>query len=66
MIITYIDENSSYMDQIIKLGKINSSTLGFLPKEAYVQYARQKYIIVALNEQKKVVGYRITTKRSAL
>lgn len=41
-----IDEKSSYLEEVIKLGKENSATLGFFPKGAFLEYAVKKSIIV--------------------
>lgn len=45
-----IDHNSKYLSEVIALGDINKSTLGFFPKDAYIESASKKRIIVAIDE----------------
>jgi len=57
-----IEENSPYLSQVIKLGDANSKTLGFLPQEAFHNFAECKQILIALDEvavdeKDKVLGY---------
>lgn len=52
-----IDENSPHMAAVVKLGKINRTTLGFLPKGGYLDYAREKRVVVALDDGGNCVGY---------
>jgi len=45
-----IDHNSKYLDDVIVLGDINKSTLGFFPKDAYKESASKKWIIIAVDD----------------
>lgn len=57
-----------YIDQIQALGDKNSSTLGFMPAEAFKQFAKDGYIFYALQE-KMIVAYalfRIQKRKNAI
>src|ERR1700690_1195101 len=45
-----IDHNSKYLNDVVKLGDANKSTLGLFPKDAYREQASKKWIIVATDE----------------
>jgi predicted nucleic acid-binding protein len=45
-----IDHNSKYLSEVIALGDVNKSTLGFFPKDAYIESASKKRIIIAVDE----------------
>lgn len=45
------------MNEIINLGKKNSSTLGFLPKGAYQAHALEGKIIAAIDKGNILLGY---------
>lgn len=52
-----INEKSPYLEKVIKLGDLNSTTLGFFPKAAFFEFAAQRQILVAVNEKKDFLGY---------
>lgn len=45
-----IGSESQYLDEVKKLGRANSKTLGHLPKGAFDNYAKQEQILVAFDE----------------
>jgi|GEM_PF-5260078 len=55
--ITAIDEKSAHLQEVIDLGRANSSTLGFLPNGAFIKYAADKQLLVALGHSRQVLGY---------
>jgi predicted nucleic acid-binding protein/GNAT superfamily N-acetyltransferase len=61
----FIDHTDPLLEQVIDLGKRNSKTLGLMPRDAYIEQARKRCIVVAY-EGKKLIGYclfRITTTK---
>lgn len=52
-----IDLHSPYLKKVKYLGRLNSTTLGFLPEGAFDEHARRKQIIVALDETEECIGY---------
>ena len=52
-----IDNTSPYLNEVIRLADENSSTLGFLPKEAFLKHAADQRIFVAIDEFDNVLGY---------
>ncbi|MCD9019129.1 GNAT family N-acetyltransferase [Parachryseolinea silvisoli] len=56
MEIEFIDHQSEFLEQVITLGKRNSSTLGLMPRDAYIDHARKRSIVVA-HEERKLLGY---------
>ena len=52
----FIDQNSSYLKDVIDLGNKHSKTLGFLPEGGFVEHAKKKWIIVAVIDE-AVAGY---------
>jgi ribosomal protein S18 acetylase RimI-like enzyme/predicted nucleic acid-binding protein len=61
----FIDHTDPLLAQVMDLGKRNSKTLGLMPKDAYIEQARKRCIVVAF-EGKKLIGYclfRITTTK---
>ncbi len=50
MKISQIDHNSKYLNGVIALGDANKSTLGLFPKDAFVESASKKQIIVAIDD----------------
>lgn len=52
-----IDEISPYLQEVIELGSANANTLGFLPRGAFVKYAADNQILVALDKERKIIGY---------
>ncbi len=57
MKITTIDQKSPYLEEIISLSRSNAEILGFLPRGAFIKYATDNQIFVALNDDKEVLGY---------
>ncbi len=55
--IEVIDDKSPHLETVIHLGDANKDTLGFFPKGAFENKASKELIIVALNEDKKCIGY---------
>lgn len=43
----FIDQNDFFLEQVITLGKKNSQTLGLMPRDAYIEQARKKCIVIA-------------------
>jgi predicted nucleic acid-binding protein len=53
-----IDKDSKYLESVIKLGDNNSKTLGFFPKSAFEQFAKNQKILVAIDEHSDIfLGY---------
>ncbi len=52
-----INQDSPYLEQVIALGDAHSNTLGFLPREAFKNHARERHIIIAVGEDQQLVGY---------
>jgi GNAT superfamily N-acetyltransferase/predicted nucleic acid-binding protein len=63
-----VDAESPYLDEVISMGRANAATLGFLPKGAFVAYAVDNRVLVALGEDEQVLGYLVyaTSVRKAL
>ena len=59
--VIYIDEDSVHFDQVKKLWRINSKTLGFFPDGAFKAYAADECILVAETGQ-KFAGYLLFRK----
>ena len=57
MEIAIINDRSPHLDEVIELGQANTDTLGFLPWGAFIKYAADNQILVAIDEEKKVIGY---------
>lgn len=57
MEIVTIDENSPHLEEVIDLAQANSATLGFLPRGAFINYAANDQILVALDDKESVLGY---------
>src|SRR5688500_459865 len=57
MTITAIDEKSPHLKQIVAFARANTSTLGFLPKEAFLEGARRRTLLVALDDVGNCLGY---------
>ncbi|MCT7982155.1 GNAT family N-acetyltransferase [Laspinema sp. A4] len=52
-----IDAQSPYLEAVIALGDSNKKTLSFFPKGAFQDHASRRQIIVAIDSNKKCVGY---------
>ncbi len=57
MQIETVKGEDSTLKQIQKLWRANSSTLGFLPRGAFSEYAWRKQILGAFDEEQNCVGY---------
>ena len=68
MKIITINKESPYLEDVIRLADANTSTLGFLPREAFLNHATDKRIFVALDDDENVMGYLLygTNQRSLL
>ncbi len=55
--IILINEESPYIEKAIELGNQNKATLGLFPKGAYIKFAKNKRILVAIDEKKNFLGY---------
>lgn len=55
--IVAIDDHSPLLEEVKKLWRINSETLGFLPEGAFTDYARKRHILVALDSAGCCAGY---------
>ena len=56
MEIKVVDYNDSILNDIIILGKKNAKTLGMFPEGAFIDHAKKKCIIAAI-ENDKLLGY---------
>jgi predicted nucleic acid-binding protein/GNAT superfamily N-acetyltransferase len=54
--IEYINQHHRFFQDVIKLGRKHSSTLGFMPEGGFIDHAQKKYIIVAHNNT-ELIGY---------
>lgn len=64
-----IDLASPYLEDVIKLWRVYSDTLGPFPRGAFEDHARKRQIIVAIKSPKKLVGYlayRQTTRTASI
>jgi len=63
--IVTIDEKSPQFEEVVELGRANAATLGFLPRGAFRQYAKNSQLLVALDDERRVLGYLLygTTRR---
>ncbi|MEK7991355.1 MAG: GNAT family N-acetyltransferase [Thiotrichaceae bacterium] len=53
-----INEDSKHLESVIKLGDSNSKTLGFFPKLAFKEFAKNRKILVAIDENTDIfLGY---------
>lgn len=52
-----IDETSPHFDAVKRLWRPHSETLGFLPDGAFLDYARDRHILVGLNSTGQCVAY---------
>lgn len=55
--IEVINETSTYLPEVNKLGDANKATLGFFSKGAFEEQARNKQILVALSDCGEFMGY---------
>ena len=60
--IKLVDANSKLFHDVCELGDANRSTLGFLPAQAFYQYAERKGIFAA-TDKGKLLGYVMFRKR---
>lgn len=52
-----VHKNLVYLENVVQLGRKYSSTLGFFPDGAFLDYALKKQILILLDPNKKVIGY---------
>jgi GNAT superfamily N-acetyltransferase len=52
-----IDAKSPYLETVIALGDAHKKTLSFFPKGAFQDHASRRQIIVAIDSNKRCVGY---------
>lgn len=52
----FINQDDPLLESVITLGKKNSQTLGLMPRDAYIQQARKKCIVVAF-QNNSLAGY---------
>ncbi len=52
-----VDEQSPYLQDVKRLWRVHSATLGFLPDGAFQDYARERHVVVALDERGTCAGY---------
>lgn len=57
MNIQEISQDSPDLEKVIALGDAHSNTLGFLPREAFKDHAKKRRILVALGDDKRLIGY---------
>ncbi|MEZ4725692.1 MAG: GNAT family N-acetyltransferase [Caldilineaceae bacterium] len=55
--IVNINDAPDYLDDVIRLGDVNSDTLGFLSKGAFTKAAQEGLIVIAIADNKICVGY---------
>lgn len=68
MQIEFINENNSFLPDVMSLGRKYSSTLGFMPEGGFIEHAQKGCIIIAYNEF-GFIGYlmfRIVTRKSRI
>lgn len=61
----FINHKDPVFEKVLELGKKNSGTLGLMPRDAFVEHAKKKWIVVALSD-KQLAGYclfRLTTTK---
>ncbi|WP_317034544.1 GNAT family N-acetyltransferase [Nodosilinea sp. E11] len=62
LVFEWIRSDSRYMEEIIKLANKNSSTLGFLPYEAFYKHAEKDHLIACIDNNKdKCAAYTLYT-----
>jgi predicted nucleic acid-binding protein/GNAT superfamily N-acetyltransferase len=68
MEIVAIGERSDHLEEVIELARANAATLGFLPRGAFIKYASENQLLVALDESREVLGYLLygTSRRKML
>lgn len=52
-----IERNSPHIETVITLGRMNAKTLGYMPTGAFLDYAANQHILVALSSKQQCVGY---------
>lgn len=61
--IVNIKEDDSLIDDVIALGDSQRQTLGFLPTQAFIEYADRGSILVATSKERAVVGYALFAQK---
>ena len=57
-----IDHTSPHLQTVIALGDANKKTLGLLPRDAFVEYAIKRMILVAIDAEQNCIGYLLYRK----
>jgi len=57
-----IDHTSPHLQTVIALGDANKKTLGLLPRDAFIEYAIKRTILVAIDPDKNCIGYLLYRK----
>ena len=52
----FINHKDPFLEKVITLGKRNSSTLGLMPRDAYVEQSRKRCIVIVF-ENDELIGY---------
>ena len=52
-----IDQCSSHLEEVIRLGRSHADTLGYMPKGGFIDHAEKKRILVAITLEERCVGY---------
>ena len=55
--IEVINSHSSYLEDVIRLGRSCANTLGHMPRGGFLDHAKKKCILVAITSDEKCVGY---------
>jgi len=58
-----IEDDYDLIDDIILLGDSQKHTLGFLPEQAFFDYANRNSIIAAVSNERKVLGYTLFAQK---
>ena len=69
MSVVVIDDKSPYLESVKALWRVSSDTLGYLPDGAFLDYASQHRILVALDSSTACVGYllyRVTKDKATI
>jgi hypothetical protein len=61
-----IDESSAFLADVKKLWRSHSATLGFLPDGGFRSYARERHVVVALDDNNHSVGRQLLSDGYAL
>ena len=65
MRIIKVNSNSPFLEAVVALGDTARDTVGFLPREAFLDYARKEQIIACV-EGKRLLGYLLFRRGKAV